>query len=113
MTLPSTICMLPWVSIETSPLGTVRPCCMAHEEITDDTGKKYNLTETDLETVYHSKYMQQLRQDFRNGEKPATCSRCWDEEAAGRDSKRIHSQVRLKELYKQVDWSNDDPDQLW
>jgi MoaA/NifB/PqqE/SkfB family radical SAM enzyme len=86
---------------------------MAHEEITDDAGKKYNLTETDLETVYHSKYMQRLRQDFRNGEKPATCSRCWDEEAAGRDSKRIHSQVRLKELYKQVDWSNDDPDQLW
>ena len=113
MTLPSTICMLPWVSIETSPLGTVRPCCMAHEEITDDAGKKYNLTEIDLETVYHSKYMQKLRQDFRNGEKPATCNRCWDEEAAGRDSKRIHSQVRLKELYKQVDWSNDDPDQLW
>lgn len=113
MTLPSTICMLPWVSIETSPLGTVRPCCMAHEEITDEAGNKYNLTETNLETVYHSQYMQTLRQQFRAGEKPATCNRCWEEEAAGRDSKRIHSQVRLKELYKQVDWANDDPDQLW
>jgi MoaA/NifB/PqqE/SkfB family radical SAM enzyme len=105
--------MLPWVSIETSPLGTVRPCCMAHEEITDENGKKYNLTETNLETVYHSQYMQTLRQQFRAGEKPATCNRCWEEEAAGRDSKRIHSRVRLKELYKQVDWANDDPDQLW
>ena len=105
--------MLPWVSIETSPLGTVRPCCMAHEEITDEAGNKYNLTETNLETVYHSQYMQTLRQQFRAGEKPATCNRCWEEEAAGRDSKRIHSQVRLKELYKQVDWANDDPDQLW
>ena len=57
--------------------------------------------------------MQNLRQQFRNGEKPATCSRCWEEEDAGRDSKRIHSQVRLKELYQQVDWENDDPDQLW
>jgi MoaA/NifB/PqqE/SkfB family radical SAM enzyme len=57
--------------------------------------------------------MQDLRQQFRNGEKPATCSRCWEEEAAGRDSKRIHSQVRLKEMYTQVDWENDTPDQLW
>jgi len=113
MTLPSTICMLPWISIETSPMGTTRPCCLAHDEIVDETGKKYDLNETNLETIYHSKYMQDLRQQFRRGEKPETCRRCWDEEAAGRDSKRIHSQVRLKELYQQVDWSNDDPNQLW
>jgi MoaA/NifB/PqqE/SkfB family radical SAM enzyme len=105
--------MLPWISIETSPMGTVRPCCMAHEEITDENGKKYDLNETTLETAYHSVYMQKLRQDFRSGQRPETCNRCWDEEAAGRDSKRIHSQVRLKELYKQVDWANDNPDQLW
>jgi MoaA/NifB/PqqE/SkfB family radical SAM enzyme len=86
---------------------------MAHDEITDETGKKYNLNETNLEEAYHSTYMQDLRRQFRRGEKPGTCNRCWEEEAAGRDSKRIHSQVRLKELYSQVDWANDDPDQLW
>ena len=111
--LPKTICMLPWISVETSPMGTVRPCCMAHEEITDENGKKYDLNESTLEQAYHSVYMQKLRQEFRNGTKPETCRRCWDEEDAGRDSKRIHSQVRLKELYKQVDWANDNPDQLW
>jgi hypothetical protein len=26
-------CVLPWVSLETSPIGTVRPCCLAEEEI--------------------------------------------------------------------------------
>lgn len=113
MNLPETICMLPWISIEASPTGTVRPCCMAHEEITDELGNKYDLNKTNLEIAYHSKYMQNLRRQFRAGEKPATCNRCWEEEAAGRDSKRMHSQVRLKELYKQVDWANDDPDQLW
>jgi len=105
--------MLPWISIETSPTGSIRPCCMAHEEITDELGKKYDLNETTLETAYHSVYMQKLRQDFRAGIKPETCNRCWEEEAAGRDSKRIHSQVRLKELYRKVDWANDTPDQLW
>jgi MoaA/NifB/PqqE/SkfB family radical SAM enzyme len=86
---------------------------MAYDEITDITGKKYDLNETNLEVAYHSEYMQDLRRQFRRGEKPATCNRCWEEESAGRDSKRIHSQVRLKELYQHVDWQNDDPDQLW
>jgi MoaA/NifB/PqqE/SkfB family radical SAM enzyme len=105
--------MLPWISLETSPIGTARPCCMAHEEIRDESGTKYDLNTTDLTTIYRSKYMQDLRKEFRNGEKPATCNRCWDEEDAGRDSKRIHTRTRLKELYTQVDWANDDPDQLW
>lgn len=113
MTLPKTICILPWVSIETSPVGTVRPCCMAIEEIPDDNGKKFDLNETDLETVYKSQYMQQLRQDFRNGEKPETCKRCWDEEDAGRASKRIHTKARLKEWIPQIDFENDNPNQLW
>lgn len=113
MQIPKTICMLPWISIETSPIGSARPCCLAIEEITDDTGQKFDLNNTDLQTIYDSKYMQQLRKQFRDGAKPKTCSRCWEEEAAGRTSKRIHSRVRLKELYKQVDWANDTPNQLW
>ena len=113
MTLPKTICMLPWISIETSPMGTTRPCCLAHDEIVDDSGNKYDLTKTNLEVVYKSQYMQDLRKQFRAGEKPATCQRCWDEEDAGRTSKRMHTQVRLKELYPKVDWQNDSPDQLW
>jgi MoaA/NifB/PqqE/SkfB family radical SAM enzyme len=105
--------MLPWVSIETSPIGTARPCCLAREEITNNDGIKFDLNKDNLETIYHSEYMQNLRRQFRAGEKPETCKLCWDEEAAGRTSKRIHSRIRLKELYSQVDWANDRPDQLW
>jgi len=112
MTLPKTICMLPWISIEASPMGTARPCCLAREEILDEQGHKYDLKTSTLKDAYKSQYMQNLRQQFRAGEKPATCKLCWDEEAAGRDSKRIHSQVRLKELYQEVDWANDTPDQM-
>jgi len=105
--------MLPWVSIETSPMGTARPCCLADEEITDPNGDKYDLNKSTLREIYDSEYMQDLRRQFRQGKKPQTCNRCWEEEDAGRTSKRIHSQVRLKELYQQVDWTNDRPDQLW
>lgn len=113
MKLPDTICMLPWISIETSPIGTARPCCLARNEITNTEGKKFDLNVDNLQTIYQSEYMQNLRQQFRNGEKPDTCKLCWDEEAAGRASKRINSKLRLKELYSQVDWYNDKPDQLW
>ena len=113
MELPETICMLPWISIETSPIGTSRPCCLAREEITDEHGNKFDLNKDDLESIYHSKYMQDLRDQFRNGQKPKTCKLCWDEEDAGRTSKRMHSRVRLKELYTMVDWKNNNPDQLW
>jgi len=106
--LPDTICMLPWISIEASPMGTARPCCLAREDITG-----IDLRVNTLEQAYKSEYMQNLRQQFRRGEKPDSCKLCWDEESVGRDSKRINSRVRLKELYTLVDWENDTPDQLW
>ena len=105
--------MLPWISIETSPIGTARPCCLAVDEITKPDGVKYSLRENTLEEIYHSQYMQDLRKDFLAGNKPETCRRCWDEEAAGRTSKRMNSRIRLKEYYDSVDWNNLNPDQLW
>lgn len=113
MTLPDSICILPWISIETSPVGTVRPCCLARDEITKPTGEKYLLKQNNLEEIYQSEYMQDLRQEFLLGQRPKTCSRCWEEEAAGRVSKRMNSRVRLKEYYDQVDWTNTSPNQLW
>ena len=117
MSLPEKICILPWISVETSPIGTARPCCLAKDEITyfDEKGleHKYNLKEHTLEEIYHSRYMQTLRRDFLYGQKPNTCQRCWDEEAAGRVSKRMNSRIRLKEYYDSVDWNNLNPDQLW
>lgn len=105
--------MLPWISIETSPIGTARPCCLAVDEITKPDGSKYLLRENTLEEIYHSDYMRNLRQEFLDGGKPETCRRCWDEEAAGRVSKRMNSQIRLKEHYDNINWHSTDPDQLW
>lgn len=113
MSLPEKICILPWISIETSPVGSARPCCLAIEEITKLDGTKYSLRENTLEEIYASEYMQNLRRDFLAGNKPKTCQRCWDEEAAGRTSKRINSRIRLKEYYDSVDWHNTTPNQLW
>ena len=88
-------CVLPWVSLETSPIGTVRPCCLAEDEITDNAGKKYSLLETDLNEIHDSDYMQTLRQKFLDGIQPETCRKCWNEERSGRTSKRMHRNSAL------------------
>lgn len=107
------LCMLPWISIETSPIGTARPCCLALDEISKPDGTKFDLNHDTISDIYRSQYMQDLRRQFRNNEKPKTCQRCWDEEDAGRTSKRMHTEIRLKELADKVDYNNDLPDQLW
>lgn len=113
MTLPSTICMLPWISLEASPQGTAKPCCLYDDEIVDDSGNKFMLAEHSLQKIYKSKSMQNLRQEFLEGKKPAGCFRCWNEEEVGRTSKRQFTQIRLKELKDKVEYNNLTPDQLW
>ncbi len=100
-------CVLPWVSLEASPVGTVRPCCLAMDEIVDDSGNKFKLKQHSLASIQHSTYMQQLRQDFLDGQKPQTCRRCWSEERAGRTSKRMHTLDRLKHMGITPEWTAD------
>lgn len=113
MSLPKTICILPWISIETTPSGATRPCCLALDEITDENSNVYKLKETSLEDIYHSEYMQNLRKEFLSGNKPGTCQRCWSEEDAGRTSKRMNSEAKFRRISHLVDWENLNPNQLW
>ena len=100
-------CVLPWISLETSPVGTVRPCCLAEEEIKDELGNKYKLIATDLGTIQKSEYMKDLRRAFLAGEQPNTCRKCWNEERAGRTSKRMHTLNRLKHIVTDTQWTED------
>jgi len=100
-------CVLPWISLEASPVGTVRPCCLAQDEIVDDNNNKFKLKEHSLDRIQNSTYMQQLRQDFMDGKQPQTCRRCWTEERAGRTSKRMHTLDRLKHMGITPAWTAD------
>lgn len=100
-------CILPWVSLEASPVGTVRPCCLAIDELVDDRGEKYKLSSTPLKEIQNSTAMKKLRQEFLDGDRPQTCRRCWNEERAGRTSKRMHSLDRLKNMGIDPTWTTD------
>ena len=100
-------CVLPWVSLETSPIGTVRPCCLAEDEIRDDAGNKFNLSQANFVDIQNSQHMRQLRQQFVDGQQPETCRKCWNEETAGRTSKRMHTLDRLKHMLDNQSWTAD------
>ena len=97
-------CILPWISIEATPMGTTRPCCLYTDEIPDS-----NLKNSTLEDAFNSKTMRNLRRSFRRGEKPEGCRNCWREEDAGKKSKRQYMLEKFKHLnveYTDRDWEN-------
>ena len=100
-------CVLPWVSLETSPVGTVRPCCLAEDELIDDAGNKFDLAGAEFSAIQDSASMRRLREQFLAGEQPQTCRKCWREERAGRISKRLHTLDRLKHMINDSEWTAD------
>ena len=102
----SEFCVLPWISLEASPIGTVRPCCLADDEITNDDGEKFHLASARFNDIQESAYMRRLRQQFLQAQKPQTCRKCWNEERAGRTSKRMHTLDRLKHMIQDTEWTD-------
>ena len=108
MNIPhDTFCVLPWISIEASPVGTVRPCCLADDEILNNAGDKFELSTADFADIQNSNHMRRLREQFLAGERPQTCRKCWNEERGGRTSKRMHTLDRLKHTIKDTEWTTD------
>jgi MoaA/NifB/PqqE/SkfB family radical SAM enzyme len=108
MTIPhDKFCVLPWISLETSPVGTVRPCCLAEDEITNNAGEKFDLNTATFPAIQNSQYMRKLRQEFIDAKQPQTCRKCWREERSGRTSKRMHTLDRLKHMLPVQDWTID------
>jgi len=100
-------CVLPWISLEASPIGSVRPCCLADDEIVDNSGVKFNLATANFADIQNSNHMQSLRNQFLQEQRPQTCRKCWNEEDAGRTSKRMHTLDRLKHTIKDTNWTAD------
>jgi len=100
-------CVLPWISVEASPIGTVRPCCLADDEILDNAGNKFELGHANFDDIQNSDHMRRLREGFLAGEKPQTCRKCWNEERSGRTSKRMHTLDRLKHVLDDEQWDAD------
>lgn len=81
-------CKVPWMSIALSANGNIKPCCIYK-------GGEFNLDKGDtLDSAW--KGMDELRQKFINGEKPDSCTQCWEREATIGHSRRTWYDDKIK-----------------
>lgn len=105
--LPDSICMAPWARLEISPDGTCRPCCVIDRAIKGSDGTVMTVHEHTLEEIYHSQSLNMLRKQFRDGQRPSACQKCWHDEAMGRQSIRQHIAWDLKQDQFNIDWDTE------
>ena len=96
--MSKTFCVLPWIHLGTHPHGGVTPCCIS--DMTDGKNrarafrnrgdKFFNLNDHDINTHMNSDYFKQIRLEMLNDVEPKACTRCYEEERKGIESKRIH-----------------------
>lgn len=90
--VPDTICPLPWMHLEISHSGSVRPCCIF-------AGSIGNIKNTPIGDLFQNDAMTQLRQDFLDNKKPDGCKTCWKNESTSLRSNRLsHLQLLKKDL---------------
>jgi glutamate-1-semialdehyde 2,1-aminomutase len=80
---------------------------LADDELLDDNGNKFSLLTANFADIQNSRSMTRLREDFLAGRKPQTCRKCWNEERAGRTSKRMHTLNRMKHMGISDHWTAD------
>ena len=100
-----TFCLLPWMHLSTRPNGHMRVCCTANASSVGPTndkvhggevgilkgadGKPANLNTSDFLSSWNNDYMKNTRLQMLRGEKPPSCLKCYKEEDAGHNSKRM------------------------
>lgn len=72
------MCYHPWVGLDVSPQGDFKPCC-----------KYKNVIASSFNEYAESQELSNLKKEFLEGKRPAGCQRCWRDEDAGLESKRL------------------------
>ena len=91
------------------PDGKMSPCCDYDGYLSDEDGNDLSLHDTDLQSVLAGHDMDRLRRSMIQGKRPKQCSKCWDLEEAGKDSRRTLAPYRLSNIYGKINWEKLDP----
>lgn len=94
-----TYCVLPWIHFATRPNGDMRLCCNSNSSgagtdhivglVKNETGSPANFGRETPMSAWNNEYMRSVRTTMLSGGIPASCKKCFDEEAKGVVSKRI------------------------
>lgn len=84
--MTNNFCYHPFHGFDINNDGSIKPCCKFRPELFPN-WEQCNITQG-INRYLENDSVKQLRAMFLNGEKPAACVRCWEDEAAGLKSKR-------------------------
>jgi radical SAM protein with 4Fe4S-binding SPASM domain len=73
-------CIYPWVHLYVEPNGSAYPCCGATYQAESVLG---NTNLTPMQEIWNDQPMRDLRLHMLNNQPSKTCSRCYEQEAAG------------------------------
>ena len=119
--LPDNLCIIPFIHLASKPDGRVRYCCWTESELKnavilhDDNDTPYYLSE-DVDNIWNSTSIRNLRKQFLNNERPEICELCWKCEDSGKVSKRQleldhnqHHYYRIQQAIENDGVVNDSP----
>lgn len=78
-----TLCILPWLTVDTLPDGTLAPCCYVPPESRFKTGSE------GIEAYKNSPFLAQLKEQMIAGDQPSACAGCYKLEKCGSESPRL------------------------
>ena len=124
-----TFCVLPWIHFATRPNGDMRLCCGSNSSgagndheiglVKNENGKPANFGRETPLSAWNNEYMRSVRTTMLEGKIPASCTKCFDEEAQGVASKRmwetgtwIEDGVDIQELITQTQEDGTIPEKL-
>ena len=78
------------MNLNSNTEGSVKLCCSINENlhVHDENEKELNFGTNSIEEIWNSEYMQTVRQQMLNGERPSACDVCWRLEDIGVQSSR-------------------------
>lgn len=71
------MCIVPFIHLHTWPAGQVFPCCVAASEPIGD------MNENTLEEIFNGEKIKTFRKQMVDGQQPAACYKCFQQEAQG------------------------------
>jgi sulfatase maturation enzyme AslB (radical SAM superfamily) len=89
----------------------VKLCCSINENIhaTGKDGEELNFGTHNVEDIWNSDYMINVRKQMLNGERPKACEVCWKLEDSGIQSSRQSAFIELKDWAKPKDYQTSHP----
>ena len=88
------------MNLNSNTEGSVKLCCSINENIhvTDNIGKEINFGTHSIEEIWNTDYMQTIRKQLLNNERPSACDVCWRLEDMGLNSSRTSAPAEFKSL---------------